>query len=221
MGGVFADVLETKQRKLFLGLTGMALVAQAVMCVVSLPEIATVFRRKGTRCRVSRYKGEFVSPLQIARRRAARASRRVESRVGSGELVSFMRRGISVQPRTTASQPSIFHACDDLLEVGDGFGREDAVDELVEDDAIDFVAVGGVGANVLETVGGEFFGVDFALDQIARSGEADAVEATVDGVFGDYLGDVQPGERGLWEDVGECLMDGVVGADEEVGADGG
>jgi hypothetical protein len=40
VGGVFADVLESRQRKVFLGLTGMALVAQAVMCVVSLPEIA-------------------------------------------------------------------------------------------------------------------------------------------------------------------------------------
>jgi hypothetical protein len=40
VGGVFADVLESRQRKVFLALTGMALVAQAVMCVVSLPEIA-------------------------------------------------------------------------------------------------------------------------------------------------------------------------------------
>ena len=40
VGGVFADVLETRQRKMFLALTGMALVAQAVACVVALPEIA-------------------------------------------------------------------------------------------------------------------------------------------------------------------------------------
>jgi hypothetical protein len=40
VGGVFADVLESKQRKVFVALTGMALVAQAVMCVVSLPVIA-------------------------------------------------------------------------------------------------------------------------------------------------------------------------------------
>jgi cytochrome c-type biogenesis protein CcmH/NrfF len=40
VGGVFADVLESRQRKVFLALTGMAVVAQAVMCVVSLPEIA-------------------------------------------------------------------------------------------------------------------------------------------------------------------------------------
>jgi hypothetical protein len=40
VGGVFADVLETRQRKMFVALTGMALVAQAVACVVALPEIA-------------------------------------------------------------------------------------------------------------------------------------------------------------------------------------
>ena len=39
---------------------------------------------------------------------AARASRRVESSVGNGELPSFMMSGISVQPSTTASQPSSF-----------------------------------------------------------------------------------------------------------------
>src|SRR5262245_37790908 len=43
-----------------------------------------------------------------ARCNAARASKRVESSVGNGELPSFMINGISVQPRTTASQPSPF-----------------------------------------------------------------------------------------------------------------
>ncbi|WP_213803954.1 hypothetical protein [Granulicella sp. dw_53] len=36
VGGVFADVLETRQRKLFLSLTGLTLVAQALICVTSL-----------------------------------------------------------------------------------------------------------------------------------------------------------------------------------------
>ena len=43
-----------------------------------------------------------------ARSSAARASNRVESSVGRGEFESFMINGISVQPRTTASQPSSF-----------------------------------------------------------------------------------------------------------------
>ena len=40
VGGVFADVLESKQRKMFLALTGMVLVAQAAFCLIALPAIA-------------------------------------------------------------------------------------------------------------------------------------------------------------------------------------
>ena len=40
IGGVFADALETRQRKLFLVLTGGILVTQAMLCLTLLPEIA-------------------------------------------------------------------------------------------------------------------------------------------------------------------------------------
>jgi hypothetical protein len=40
VGGVFADVLETRQRKLFLGLSGAVLFMQAMICLASLPLIA-------------------------------------------------------------------------------------------------------------------------------------------------------------------------------------
>ena len=46
--------------------------------------------------------------VATARFNAARASSRVESSVGSGELASFMISGISVQPSTAASQPASF-----------------------------------------------------------------------------------------------------------------
>jgi hypothetical protein len=39
IGGVFADVLETRQRKMFLALSGMAVVAQATVCIWSLPAL--------------------------------------------------------------------------------------------------------------------------------------------------------------------------------------
>lgn len=39
-GGVFADVLESRHRKLFLGLAGLILVTQAALCVTVLPTIA-------------------------------------------------------------------------------------------------------------------------------------------------------------------------------------
>jgi hypothetical protein len=40
IGGVFADALETRHRKLFLVLTGLTLVAQALSCLASLPVIS-------------------------------------------------------------------------------------------------------------------------------------------------------------------------------------
>jgi hypothetical protein len=40
LGGVFSDVLETRYRKMFLGLTGMVLLTQAVICLTMLPGIA-------------------------------------------------------------------------------------------------------------------------------------------------------------------------------------
>jgi hypothetical protein len=39
LGGVFADVFETRQRKMFLGLAGMTLLTQAVVCLTALPGI--------------------------------------------------------------------------------------------------------------------------------------------------------------------------------------
>ena len=40
VGGVFADALETKQRKLYLGMTGMVVVTQAIVCWAMLPGLA-------------------------------------------------------------------------------------------------------------------------------------------------------------------------------------
>ncbi len=40
IGGVFADALETKQRRIFLVATGGILLMQAVLCVAVLPALA-------------------------------------------------------------------------------------------------------------------------------------------------------------------------------------
>jgi hypothetical protein len=40
LGGVFADALETRHRKLFLGLTGLVLLGQAIICLAALPLLA-------------------------------------------------------------------------------------------------------------------------------------------------------------------------------------
>jgi len=39
LGGIFADVLETRQRKMYLVLSGAVLLTQAMICVASLPSI--------------------------------------------------------------------------------------------------------------------------------------------------------------------------------------
>jgi hypothetical protein len=40
VGGVFADALETRQRRLFLGLSGAILLTQAMLCLTVLPQLA-------------------------------------------------------------------------------------------------------------------------------------------------------------------------------------
>jgi len=40
LGGVFADVLETQYRKMFLALSGTVLLTQAILCLSLLPAIA-------------------------------------------------------------------------------------------------------------------------------------------------------------------------------------
>jgi hypothetical protein len=40
VGGVFADALETRQRRMFLALSGAILLTQAMLCLTVLPEIA-------------------------------------------------------------------------------------------------------------------------------------------------------------------------------------
>jgi hypothetical protein len=40
IGGTFADAIETKHRRLFLGLTGTILITQATLCIATLPSLA-------------------------------------------------------------------------------------------------------------------------------------------------------------------------------------
>jgi hypothetical protein len=73
-------------------------------CLLAAPRVGS----PGAICRRSCSSAQArLSGVPMAlRRSAALARRRVESSVGRAELVSFMIRGISVQPRMTASQPS-------------------------------------------------------------------------------------------------------------------
>jgi hypothetical protein len=115
----------------------------------------------------------------------------------------------------------LLEAGDDFLEGGDGFGLEDAVNEFVEDDAVDGVALIRIWPKVIDAVSGEFVWVDIAFGEPTGSRDGDAAEASRGGSGGDDLGYVQPWSWRVGEDVGQGLMDGVVRADEEVGSDGG
>ena len=93
--------------------------------------------------------------------------------------------GISVQPSTTASQPACFMRPMTRWKIGDGLRLEDAVDELVDDDAVDLVALGGARADEVKPAGGELLRVEVAVDEPARSGQAEAPEAARVSLLGD------------------------------------
>jgi hypothetical protein len=59
----------------------------------------------------------------------------------------------------------LFHTRDDALMVSDRFGFEDAVNQFVQDDAIDFFALVGVRAHEFQTARGEFFGTSLSTSQ--------------------------------------------------------
>ena len=84
--------------------------------------------------------------------------------------------GISVQPSTTASQPSSFMPPMTRWKIGDRLRLEDAAHQLVHDDAIDLLALGSVRAHVTQPARRELLRVDLALDQPARSDQAEATE---------------------------------------------
>ena len=110
------------------------------------------------------------------------------------------------------------HALDDLLQVGDRVGLEDAVDQLVHDDAVDLLALGEARAHVAQRAPSELLGIDLALGQPARAGDGDAQEAAAVGLGRDALGDVQPWQGRARFDQRQRLMDGVIGADQEIRA---
>ena len=89
----------------------------------------------------------------------------------------------------------------------------------VYDDAIDLVAFGGARAHKCQSARREPFGIDLAVDEPTRSGKADAPEPMLDGLCGDDLGDVQPAQRGSRFNARKRLVNGVIRADQEIGAD--
>lgn len=115
----------------------------------------------------------------------------------------------------------VLHARDGALMEGDSLGGEDSADQFLHDEAVDLITLGRGGAQAFNAERGKLIGVDAAVDEPAGAEQADAAEAAEAGFFRDDEGDVEPGPRGTRFDQGKRLMDGVVGADEEIGAGAG
>ena len=84
---------------------------------------------------------------------------------------------------------------------------EDAVHQLIHDDAIALFAFVGVRPHALQAARGELPGINLAVDEPARSGDADAPEAARDGLCRDNLGDVRPWQGRSRRDVREGRQD--------------
>jgi hypothetical protein len=113
----------------------------------------------------------------------------------------------------------VFHPSDDLLKVHDRLGLEDVTNQLIHDDAVEFFAFGAIRAHTLQSVRCESFWINLALDKPASSGQAEAPEAALGSLRGNYLGDVQPKQRRSRFNVRKRPVDGVVGAYQEIGTD--
>jgi hypothetical protein len=116
---------------------------------------------------------------------------------------------------------STLHPLDDAPVVENRLRLEDAADELIHDDAVDLLALLVVRTDVVQAVRPELCRIDLALDQPARADESELPVPAQGGLGGDDLGDVEPGARRPPFDRGKRPVDGVVGANQEIGADRG
>jgi hypothetical protein len=89
--------------------------------------------------------------------------------------------------------------------IGDRLRLEDAVDQFLHDDPVQFLSLVGARAQVFEPVRRKLFWIDLAPDEPARAEQAEAVEAAHSGFFSDDLGDMQPRERRARCDKGKSL----------------
>jgi hypothetical protein len=78
---------------------------------------------------------------------------------------------------------------------GDRLGPEDAIHQLIHDDAIDFPALLSVGAHIFQAARGELVRVDVTVNEPARPEQAQAVKPAPRRLGGHDLGDMEPGQR--------------------------
>ena len=124
-----------------------------------------------------------------------------------------------MQPSTTASQPSSFIRADDALKYAIASGLKTPQTSSSMMMRLISSRSAGARADALQAARRELLRVDLAVDQPARSGQAEAPVSARDGLGGDDLGDVQPRQRRARFDVRQRPVDGVVRADQEISAD--
>ena len=83
-----------------------------------------------------------------AQRRPRKQARGIERRQRGIRVVHDQRNLGAAEYDSVAAL--IFHPSDDPLKGSDRLGLEDAVNQLIHDDAIDFFAFGGVRAHILQ-----------------------------------------------------------------------
>ena len=71
----------------------------------------------------------------------------------------------------------------------------DAAHQLVHDEAVDLLALRLLRPHIPEAAGRQFLRIDLAVDEPARAGETDALEAARERLVADGIGDVQPRDR--------------------------
>ena len=149
---------------------------------------------------------------------AARASRRVESRTGNGELGrGHQKRDLGADQGDGVASPG-GQVLDDPDVLAAGSGGELAVHQLVENDLVEYQPVAGAGGLGADPVGGEDARIDRAFHGVAGTQDADPGAAVAGGLRGDDLGDVKAGKGQRIAGLLQRQVGGVVGTDEEVGA---
>ena len=127
---------------------------------------------------------------------AALASRRVESRVGSGEDSGVTSSGISVHPRTTESHPSSARVANYFLKISERTRGELRIDQFIHDDLVDPLTFLRAWSTIFETCGLQLFRIDRAFHQVPRAQHAQPFEATSTSFVRDFFRNVQPRARG-------------------------
>ena len=104
------------------------------------------------------------------------------------------------------------------LQTRHAFRQDAAIDQFVEDDARDLVAIGIGRPQTFDALRFQSLRIDLALHQPRGAGDADSRIAARLRFMRDDLGDVQPRQRAARQYAVQRLMDGVVGADQKFSA---